>query len=146
VAIIGQGNEADAIASVLQRAGVPLVQLGTASGDLATLHDCDFVLECTQTPSERRPSLLRELERHISEGAIVATHWIGDALEQLAGALRRPDQFLGARVVPDARRAELAPVEWTAPGVLLATEYLFEALGLQTVEQAPDGASVRQTA
>lgn len=107
------------------------------TADLARVSDCDLVIESAIEDAELKVDLLRDLERHMSGGAILASNTSSLPLADLAESLARPAQFLALHFFNPAQVMKLVEVgytERTAPGVLFAAESFCRAIGKEPVE------------
>lgn len=67
----------------------------TATTDYATLSGCDLVVEAVFENAELKTKILRAAEAAMKPSGILASNTSTIPIAQLAGALDRPDQFLG---------------------------------------------------
>lgn len=107
------------------------------TAEFSSVADCDLVIEAAIEDLALKIDLLRDLEDHMSAGAILASSTSSLPLEQLAEALRRPEQFLALHFLTPARAMKLVEVgytERTAPGVFYAAESFCRAIGKEPVE------------
>jgi 3-hydroxybutyryl-CoA dehydrogenase len=81
----------------------------------------DVVLESVPESLPLKLALLRDIERVAPEGAVIATNTSSLPLDRLAGALRRPERFLGwhwfnpAHLIP---LVEVVPAPATEPDIV----------------------------
>jgi len=108
------------------------------TGDLRRCADADLVIDASRCDLRSRRAMLATLESRLSSGAVLATSAPPEQLEPIAEVLRRPDQFVGMRVLPhDAIdvRVELSMLPETAPGVVAACRAFVSRLGRTALER-----------
>lgn len=92
----------------------------------------DVILESVPESLPLKLALLGDVERAVSEQAVIATNTSSLPLERLAGALERPERFLGwhwfnpAHLIP---LVEVIPAPGTDPGVVAWSVATLEAMG-----------------
>lgn len=119
VAVIGTGEQAERIAGLLSRSGVP-VSTGEPAGQ------ADFVLECLPGDAAAKRDILRRIEQQTRPEAILATTDSG--VTALAAALAGPERVLGVSFTFNPfRDACLAQV---VKGLATAEETARACLGL----------------
>ena len=104
----------------------------TFSGDLDALAPCDLVLESTAETVSSKKRILAEIEQAVSAGAIIATNTSSLPLQQLAGAFKSPERFLGLHFfspVPAMKLVEVARLAVTAQDVVAASCLFVDKLG-----------------
>jgi 3-hydroxyacyl-CoA dehydrogenase len=112
-----------------------LVSVGNFEDDLASLKDCDLIIEAVVENLEIKRSLYEKVEQHRRPGAIIASNTSGIPLKQLAEG-RSEDfraHFLGLHFFNPPRYmhlVELIRTEWTKPEVSCSMfGFLDERLG-----------------
>jgi 3-hydroxyacyl-CoA dehydrogenase len=108
--------------------------------DLAELRDCTFLVEAVVEDREAKTAVLRALNGHAGDDAVLTTTTSSLSIEELAVASGRPHRFAGLHVFNPVERMPL--VELVYPGaaddaVRSRCEQLCEALGKTAVE-VPD--------
>lgn len=94
----------------LMEAGVRLT--ATASPD--DLAVCDVVIEAALEELEAKKALLRDIEPHLRDDAVLATNTSGLPLDELSAVLERPERFGGLHFFNPATRMRLVETS-TAP-------------------------------
>jgi len=112
-----------------------LVSVGNFEDDLASLKDCDLIIEAVVENLEIKRSLYEKVELHRRPGAVIASNTSGIPLKQLAEG-RSEDfraHFLGLHFFNPPRYmhlVELIRTEWTKPEVSCSMfGFLDERLG-----------------
>ena len=141
--ILGAGVMGRNIARVLARGGAEVVLFSRSAETLRSAQEAlesgadgrvayvtaaedavagaDLVLESVPESLPLKTGLLREIERVAPEAAVIATNTSSLPLDRLAGALRRPERFLGwhwfnpAHLIP---LVEVVPALATDPDVV----------------------------
>ncbi len=106
---------------------------------LEPLAACDLVVECALEEMGPKLACLQEAERHMSDGAVLASNTSSLPLSDLAEQLQRPAQFLALHFfnpVPAMKLCELAGTDYTAPGAIASARGFAEAIGKTVVEVA----------
>ena len=67
----------------------------TTSTDYATLKEVDLVVEAATENLQAKLEILRQIEKVISDHAVIATNTSSLSITQLAAVLRRPARFIG---------------------------------------------------
>lgn len=126
---------------------VVLQRLQTSTG-MASFSGCDLVVEAVPEDARLKSGALREVERHLSEGAYLATNTSSLSVSRLAEALERPESFLGLHFfnpVPASTLIEVVVGDTTAKEAVAAARQW--VAGLQktavVVQDAPGFASSR---
>lgn len=126
---------------------VVLQRLQTSTG-MASFSGCDLVVEAVPEDARLKSEALREVERHLSEGAYLATNTSSLSVSRLAEALERPESFLGLHFfnpVPASTLIEVVVGDRTAKEAVAAARQW--VAGLQktavVVQDAPGFASSR---
>jgi 3-hydroxybutyryl-CoA dehydrogenase len=142
-AIVGAGVMGRNIARVLARGGAEVVMFSRSAETLRSAQEAietdaegrvayvtavgdavagaDLVLESVPESLPLKLALLRDIERVATEGAVIATNTSSLPLDRLAGALRRPERFVGwhwfnpAHLIP---LVEVVPALATDPDVV----------------------------
>jgi 3-hydroxyacyl-CoA dehydrogenase len=105
-------------------------ELGTA------LQGADFVLEAVPEKLELKHQVFREIERHVSAEAVLASNTSGIPITKIAAACERPERVVGMHwsnpphLIP---MIEVIPGERTAQGVVDATCALVRSFGYHPV-------------
>jgi len=112
-----------------------LVSVGNFEDDLASLKDCDLIIEAVVENLEIKRQLYEQVEQHRRPGAVIASNTSGIPLKQLAEG-RSEDfraHFLGLHFFNPPRYmhlVELIRTEWTKPEVSCSMfGFLDERLG-----------------
>ncbi len=103
-----------------------------AVADDAELARCDLAIESVAEDRAAKLGVLRRLQAALPAGALIATNTSGLPVSGLAGALARPERFLGLHFVSPVERMKLVEVvrgERTAPATLAAGLAFVERLG-----------------
>lgn len=108
----------------------------------------DLVVEAVPEDAALKVRMLAAAERAVGEGAVLATNTSSLSVTELAGALTRPERFLGLHFfnpVPASALVELVVAERTAEGTVRAALEWVRALGKQdvVVRDSPGFASSR---
>ncbi len=67
----------------------------STSTDLATLNDCDLVVEAATEDEDVKANIFRSLVPHLAEKAIVATNTSSISITRMAAQTDRPERFIG---------------------------------------------------
>ncbi|MEO1249004.1 MAG: 3-hydroxybutyryl-CoA dehydrogenase [Pseudomonadota bacterium] len=67
----------------------------STSTDLATLNDCDLVVEAATEDEDVKANIFRSLVPHLAENAIVATNTSSISITRMAAQTDRPERFIG---------------------------------------------------
>lgn len=108
----------------------------------------DLVVEAVPEDAALKVRMLAAAEKAVGEGAVLATNTSSLSVTELAGALTRPERFLGLHFfnpVPASALVELVVAERTAEGTVRAALEWVRALGKQdvVVRDSPGFASSR---
>ncbi|MGK5496460.1 3-hydroxyacyl-CoA dehydrogenase family protein [Streptomyces sp. URMC 125] len=108
----------------------------------------DLVVEAVPEDAALKVRMLAAAEKAVGEGAVLATNTSSLSVTELAGALTRPERFLGLHFfnpVPASALVELVVAERTAKGTVRAALEWVRALGKQdvVVRDSPGFASSR---
>jgi 3-hydroxyacyl-CoA dehydrogenase len=101
------------------------------------LGECDLVLEAEAAILHDKHRLLSGLQGGMSPGATLVACSSTLPVDRFAPRLPFPEQFLAAAIplpITDPWRVTLRTTERTAPGVVAAAGYFFQALGAQADE------------
>jgi len=104
----------------------------TFTGDFEALSSCELVVESTIESLSSKKRVLAEIERALPATGILATNTSALPLAELAGALLRPERFLGLHFfspVPAMKLVEVAALESTLGEVIDAAVAAVERMG-----------------
>ena len=107
----------------------------TGTIDLASLHDCDLVIEAIVENLEEKRRTFTVLDQELKEGSLIASNTSSLTITQLAVTTTRPDRFLGLHFFNPVPAMKLVEVVRT----LLTSQEAFE-LGLgfcRSLEKEP---------
>jgi 3-hydroxybutyryl-CoA dehydrogenase len=109
----------------------------TATTELADLADAAVVIESVPENMELKKSLLRRVEAHLDDTAVVASNTSSLSIAELADGLRRPERVLGLHFfnpVPVSALVEIAVTDQTGRPARETARSLAENLGKEIVE------------
>ena len=109
----------------------------TATTDLADLAGAAVVIESVPENMELKKSLLRRVEAHLDDTALVASNTSSLSIAELADGLRRPERLLGLHFfnpVPVSALVEIAITDQTGRPSRETVRSLAENLGKEIVE------------
>jgi 3-hydroxybutyryl-CoA dehydrogenase len=117
----------------------------TTAGDLACAKDADLVIESVVEDLAVKLKVMRELDRHVRPGTIIATNTTSLSISAIAEGTTHPEHvaqmhFFNPPVI--MKLVEIMPGQKTAPATLEAAQAFAKALGKDPVvcqREAPAG-------
>ena len=119
---------------------VEVVELAAAlqvSADYDDLAACDPVIEAVPEIVDLKQDVLRRIEAVVGDDVVIGSNTSSLSIDALAGALRRPERFLGTHFfnpVPASSLLELIRGAATTAATVTAAADLGERLGLTAIE------------
>ena len=104
--------------------------------DLADLGDCDLVIEAAFEELAVKHEVFRELERAVTDDAILATNTSALSVTQIASVLERPERVVGMHFfnpAPLMKLVEIVRAERTAEDVFESAYELAVGLGKEPI-------------
>jgi 3-hydroxybutyryl-CoA dehydrogenase/5-formyl-3-hydroxy-2-methylpyridine 4-carboxylate dehydrogenase len=124
---------------VLDQLETPQVEGGSIryTAELSdALQDVDFVIEAVPEKLELKQKVFRDIERHVTAGAILASNTSGIPITKIAEACERPERVVGTHwsnpphLIP---MIEVIPGEQTSEETVAAAVALVERIGYEAV-------------
>ena len=105
--------------------------LAIPSTDYADFKDVDIVIEAVPEKMDLKKKVFQEVEKHVGEGALLASNTSALSISEMASATRRPEKLIGMHFFFPAHVMKLVEVipglatsQETVDGVVLFTESL----------------------
>ena len=113
---LGMSEASKLLSKQVERGRMDVAKMGKVLGDIRpTLNYGDFgnvdvVVEAVVENEKIKKSVLAEVERHVKDGAVIATNTSTISIDQLASAVKKPENFLGMHFFNPVHKMPLVEV------------------------------------